>query len=167
VIEEHFGDGEAFGAQIEYLREDAPLGTAGALGLLPERPTLPLLLLNGDLVTTVNLGRLLDFHDAGGWEATVGIHRYLHTVPFGCVERDGDRVVALDEKPTLSREVNSGIYALSPSALDLVEPGVPATMPSLIEALLAGRRPVGAFEIDDDWIDVGHRDQLARAREGG
>jgi NDP-sugar pyrophosphorylase family protein len=167
VIEGYFGDGERFGARIEYLREEAPLGTAGALGLLPEKPVAPLLLLNGDLVTSANVGRLLDFHAAGAYDATIGIHRYLHTVPFGCVERNGDRVVSLEEKPTLTREVNSGIYALGPEAVSLIEPGVPATMPHLVDALLSQGRPVGAFEIDDDWIDVGHREQLARAREGG
>lgn len=167
VIEQHFGDGERFGCRIEYLREDRPLGTGGALGLLPERPSEPILLLNGDLVTSVDLGRLLDFHAAGAFAATIGIYRYFHTVPFGSVERDGDRVIGLEEKPTLSREVNSGIYALAPEAVDLVERGRPTTMPAVVERLLADGARVGAFEIDEDWIDVGQREQLARAREGG
>jgi dTDP-glucose pyrophosphorylase len=166
LIEEHFGDGSRFGCRIDYLREERPLGTAGALGLLPERPAEPLVLMNGDLVTGADVGNLLDFHAAGGYTATIGIRRYLHTVPFGCVERDGDSVLRIDEKPTISREVNSGIYALDPSAIDLVPRGEPSTMPALIDRLLADRRPVGAFEIEDDWIDVGQRDQLERAREG-
>ena len=166
VIEEHFGDGSRFGCRIDYLREDEPLGTAGALGLLPERPATPLVLMNGDLVTGVDVGDLLDFHGAGGYAATIGIRRYLHTVPFGCVERDGDRVLRIDEKPTISREVNGGIYALDPMAIELVPRGEPSTMPALIDRLLADERPVGAFEIEDDWIDVGQRDQLDRAREG-
>jgi len=166
LIEEHFGDGSHFGCRIEYLREDLPLGTAGALGLLPERPAEALVLMNGDLVTGADVGELLDFHASGGYAATIGIRRYLHTVPFGCVERDGDRVIRIDEKPTLTREVNGGIYVLDPAAVELVPRGEPSTMPWLIERLLAEERPVGAFEIEDDWIDVGQRDQLDRAREG-
>jgi NDP-sugar pyrophosphorylase family protein len=167
LIEEHFGDGSGFGSSIEYLREERPLGTAGALSLLPSPPSHPVIVMNGDLVTSADLGRLLDFHGAGGFSATIGIRRYLHTVPFGCVERDGDRVVRIEEKPTLSREVNGGIYALEPASVALVPRGTPSTMPELIERLLGEGRPVGAFEIEDDWIDVGQREQLAQAREGG
>lgn len=167
IIEEHFGDGAAFGARIEYLREDRPLGTAGALGLLPEPPTESLLLLNGDLVTSADLGSLLAFHVAGGFDATIGYRRYLHTIPFGCIDRDGERVVGLDEKPTIEREVNTGMYALEPGLVALVQPGEPTTMPDLIATALADGRPVGAFEIEDDWVDVGQREQLVRARGGG
>jgi NDP-sugar pyrophosphorylase family protein len=167
VIESHFGDGEAFGARIEYLREDRPLGTAGALGLLPEPPTESLLLLNGDLVTSADLGSLLAFHAAGGFDATIGYRRYLHTIPFGSVERDGSRVLGLDEKPTIEREVNTGMYVLEPAVVGLVRPGEPATMPDLIADALAAGRPVGAFEIEDDWVDIGQREQLVRARNGG
>ena len=164
VIEEHVGDGSRLGARVEYLHEDVALGTAGALGLLPDAPTEPLLLLNGDLVTSADLGGLLDAHVKGGYRATIGTRRYLHTVPFGCVERDGGRVTRLDEKPTLEREVNSGIYALDPSVVARVGPARRVDTPDLIADLLAEGEPVGAFEIEDEWIDVGQREQLAAAR---
>ena len=166
VIEAHFGDGSAFGARIEYLREERPLGTGGALGLLPEPPTEPLLLLNGDLVTSADLGGLLAFHDDGRFDATIGFRRYLHTIPFGAIDRDGDRVVALEEKPTVEREVNTGMYALNPDIVALVRPGEPTSMPDLIATALDAGRRVGAFEIEDDWVDVGQREQLVRARGG-
>ena len=166
VIEEHFGDGHAFGARIEYLREDRPLGTGGALGLLPAPPERTLLVLNGDLVTSADLAGLVDAQERGGFAAMIATRRYVHTIPFGCVERSGSRVVGLEEKPSLEREVNTGIYALSPDAVRLVEPGVPVSMPELVAAILARGLPVGAFEVEDDWIDVGQRDQLVRAREG-
>ncbi|MFP5343170.1 MAG: nucleotidyltransferase family protein [Candidatus Limnocylindria bacterium] len=164
VIEAHLGDGRRLGARVEYLREETALGTAGALGLLPEPPTDPLLLLNGDLVTSADLGGLLDAHAAGDAVATIGIRRYLHTVPFGCVERDGDRVTALEEKPTIEREVNSGMYVLDPSAVARVPAGRRTDTPDLISELLAEGQPVGVFEIEDEWIDIGQREQLAAAR---
>lgn len=167
VIEAHFGDGSAMGCRIEYLREPSPLGTAGALGLLPETPTRSILVLNGDLVTQADLGGLIDAHDRSGVAATIGVRRYHHSVPFGCVERDGDRVLALQEKPTIVRDVNAGIYALSPSLIGAIEADVPLSMPDLISVALARGEPIGAFEIEDDWIDVGQREQLDRARAGG
>lgn len=167
VIEDHFGDGRAFGAQIEYLREEQPLGTAGALGLLPEMPDRTMVLLNGDLVTSVDIGHLIDVHVRGAFAATVGTRRYVHTVPFGCVDRDGDRIIGLEEKPAITREVNTGIYALAPHVVAMVPHGEEITMPELIGRVLASGEAVGAFEVQDDWVDVGQRDQLVRAREGG
>jgi dTDP-glucose pyrophosphorylase len=167
VIEDHFGDGRHLGARIVYLREETPLGTGGALGLLPEPPADPVLVMNGDLVTQADLGALLDAHVAGGFVATVGIRRYVHAIPFGCVDRDGDRVLHLEEKPTLTRDVNTGIYALSPELVARVEPGRLVAMPDLLTDALERGEPVGAFEIEDDWIDVGQREQLDRARTGG
>jgi dTDP-glucose pyrophosphorylase len=166
VIEDHFGDGRGLGARIEYLREEAPLGTAGALGLLPGMPDRTLVLLNGDLVTSVDVGDLIDVHERGGFSATIGTRRYVHTVPFGCVDRDGERIVGLEEKPAIAREVNTGIYALAPHVVSLVAAGEAITMPELIGRVLGRGEPVGAFEVEDDWVDVGQRDQLVRAREG-
>jgi dTDP-glucose pyrophosphorylase len=166
VIEAHFGDGSQHGCRIEYLREEHPLGTAGALGLLPEPPTGPLLVMNGDLVTQVDLGALIDAHVASGAVATVGMLRYVHTVPFGCVERAGDRVLALVEKPTIVREVNSGIYVLDPALVRGVERDVPVNAPDILGDAIDRGEFVGAFEIEDEWLDVGHREQLTKAREG-
>jgi dTDP-glucose pyrophosphorylase len=166
VIEEHFGDGSRHGARIDYLREEQPLGTAGALGLLPEPPTGPLLVMNGDLVTQVDLGAMIDAHGASGATATVGMLRYVHTVPFGCVEREGDRVTALVEKPAIVREVNSGIYVLDPAVVSRVERGVAVNAPDIIADAIDRGELVGAFEIEDDWLDVGQREELAKAREG-
>jgi dTDP-glucose pyrophosphorylase len=166
VIEEHFRDGSAFGVSIEYLRETEPLGTAGALGLLPAPPADPLLLLNGDLVTSADVEAMLAFHARGGFAVTIGTRRYLHTVPFGCVERDADRVIGIEEKPTVEREINTGIYVLEPWVAGLVSSGTRASMPDVIGSVLDGDQPVGAFEIEDDWVDVGQREQLTRAREG-
>jgi NDP-sugar pyrophosphorylase family protein len=167
VVETHFDDGTQFGCRIEYLRETAPLGTGGALSLLPERPADPLLVLNGDLVTQVDIGRLLDFHARGQYAATLGVYGYTHVVPFGCVETKGERVTRFEEKPVMLRQVNAGIYVLSPALVARVPAGKPFPVTNLFEEALEREEPLGAYEIEDDWIDVGQREQLLRARHGG
>ncbi len=164
VIERHFGDGSRFGCRIEYLRERKPLGTGGALSLLPELPDHPLLVLNGDLLTEVDVGRLLDFHERGGYVATVGVHEYAHTVPFGVLEVEGNRVRDLREKPTIVWHTNTGIYALSPHIISRVPKDTEFPLPALIEECIQKGEPIGAYQIEGDWIDVGRQRELARAR---
>lgn len=164
MIRGHFGSGERFGAQIEYLSEQEPLGTAGALSLLPEPPTAPVLVMNGDLVTQADVGALLDFHASGRQTISMAVRKYFHTVPFGCVETDGDRLQSLEEKPTLSRMVNAGIYVLDPSVVARVPAGRESTAPGLVEEAMARGEEVRVLETEDDWIDVGHKEQFRHAR---
>lgn len=166
VIIDHFGDGSRFGCRIEYLREKEPLGTGGSLSLLPSAPTHPLVVLNGDLVTQVNLAELLDFHEKGGYSATLGLRQYAHQVPFGCVDVEGGRIVRMEEKPLIERLVNAGIYAINPAVVGRVPKGTSFPITSLFEECLEKGETVGAFEIEEDWTDVGHRDQLRQAQQG-
>ncbi|MBE7496289.1 MAG: NTP transferase domain-containing protein [Verrucomicrobiaceae bacterium] len=167
IIESHFGDGKAFGCQIEYLREtpDEPLHTGGSLSLLPEKPAEPVFVCNGDLVTQVDLGSMFDFHHEGGYLATIGVRSYSHEVPFGCLEVNDGRVTSLVEKPTLTQLINAGMYVLSPEIIARV-PRKPYPITNLFEEALQLGDKVGAFEIVDDWIDVGQREQLKQARGG-
>ncbi len=159
IIENHFGDGSRFGCSIRYLREKEPLGTGGALSLLKQKPADPLLVMNGDLVTQADIADLLQFHQTGGYAATMAIRRYGHQVPFGCIEVKGGRVVRLEEKPVLERFVNAGIYVLKPELLAGIPRGFfPIT--DLFSSCLAKKIPVGAFEIKEEWLDVGQREQL-------
>jgi dTDP-glucose pyrophosphorylase len=164
VIEEHFGSGARFGCTIEYLRETQPLGTAGAIALLPEVPARSILVMNGDLMTQAHVGSLLDFHESGDHAATVAVRRYMHNVPFGCIDLDGTRVTGLEEKPTLQKIVNAGIYALTPAFVQKISAAGPVTMPELLSRCIAEGGSIGAWEVEDDWIDVGQREQLDKAR---
>jgi NDP-sugar pyrophosphorylase family protein len=166
LVEEHFGDGSKLGVRIEYLAEEVPLGTGGALSLLPQAPSEPLVVMNGDLVTQANIGGLLSFHEAGSPLVTVGVRRYHHTVPFGCVEIDESRVVQFEEKPTFTRFVNAGIYVLDPKLISRIPKGKEFPLTQLIEDCLRRNEPVNSFEIEEDWIDVGQREQLRQARGG-
>lgn len=166
IIEKHFGDGTAFGCRIEYLREPQSLGTGGALGLLPVAPVDPLLVMNGDIVTQVDIGAILDFHRRGGYLATMGVRVYSHTIPFGCVETSNGRVIDLVEKPDMHRLINTGIYVLEPNLLCRVPSGENFPITDMFSNCLKNNESVGAYEIEEDWIDVGQREQLKQAREG-
>jgi len=165
IIEDHFRDGSRFGCHILYLREDEPLGTGGPLSLLPSIPEAPIIVLNGDLVTEFNLAQLLHFHTAGSYIATMSIRPYVHEVPFGCVEVKNNCIIRLDEKPTIARSINAGIYALSPSILNRI-PRQFYPLTRLFDECIERGDPVGAFPMQSDWIDVGLAEQLRQAREG-
>lgn len=166
VIMDHVGDGSQFGLRVQYLHEDQPLGTAGALFQLKNRIVGPFVVMNSDLLTHVNMRRLLHFHDAQGLTATVGVREYAFEVPFGVVDLDGSRVVAMVEKPVHRSLVNSGIYVLNPEALQFLDDGEYQDMPTLLGKLMEDDRAVGAFPIHEPWLDVGRPEDLDRARSG-
>jgi dTDP-glucose pyrophosphorylase/predicted transcriptional regulator len=163
MIEDYFGDGARLGCAIDYLREAKPLGTGGPLSLLPP-PELPVVVLNGDLLTQCDMGDLLDFHERGGFAATMGIRAYTTEVPFGVAEVDGDRLVSLREKPSERTLINAGIYVLSPESVAAVPPEQEYSITTLFESLLAQGKPVGAHLLEADWLDVGGHAELRRAR---
>jgi len=164
VIEDHFKDGLALGCKIEYLKEEKPLGTGGALSLLPEIPNLPLLVLNGDLLTQVNVDSMLAFHAKGGFKVTMGVHEYVHTVPYGVLDQKDDRITGFREKPLQTWLTNAGIYVFEPDLLKRVPKNTNFPLPALVEACLIHDELVGAYHIKEDWIDVGQPVELRRAR---
>lgn len=163
MIEEYFGNGSKWGAEITYLHENAQMGTAGALSLLPEKPDAPFLLMNGDVMTSVNLKQMFDYHADMGATATVGAFAHEYQVPYGVLEMEDGHVTRIEEKPVIRRYVSGGVYMLSPSVLELVRPDEPLDMPALISRLLAGNMTVSAFPIREYWIDIGRHDDLQRA----
>jgi dTDP-glucose pyrophosphorylase len=164
IIEQHFGDGDAFGCNIEYLRETMPLGTAGALSLLPLRPEHPFFVLNGDLVTDIDLTAMLSAHVQNNHSATMGVGSYQVQIPFGTVTTRDGQLVSIEEKPIASFLVNRGIYTLDPSVLDYVPKDSEFLMTALFEMLLDAKRSVGIYEFQNYWHDVGVPDDLRRVR---
>jgi dTDP-glucose pyrophosphorylase len=168
VIESHFGNGRAFGAEISYLREDHALGTGGALSLLPKRPDAPLIVMNGDVLTKVNFNHLIKFHQNHGAPATMGVSEYRFTVPFGVVETEAETLKSIAEKPEHTFFVNAGIYVIDPDVLGLIESDSALDMPDLFQTLLDQGRAPTVFPLREYWMDVGQSHDLDQAnREYG
>jgi dTDP-glucose pyrophosphorylase len=152
-IADHFGTGESLGVEIEYVSEEQPLGTAGALGLIESDE--PILVMNGDILTRVDFKAMHRFHDEHGADMTVAVRPYESRVPYGLVELDGSRITSIDEKPLARGFVNAGIYLLNPDVCRLISPGETLDMPQLIERLLDGGRTVVGFPLREYWLDIG------------
>jgi len=162
MIETHFGQGERLGVQIDYLREQSPLGTAGALGLLNPIPDAPFVVTNGDVITDIRYGELLDFHTRHAAAATmaVRVHEWQH--PFGVVQMQGVEIVGFEEKPIARSHINTGVYALDPAALSVLPKDSHCDMPTLFERLQAKAERIVAYPMHEPWLDVGRiRDLVA------
>lgn len=163
MIEEHFGTGERLGVHIVYLREQAPLGTAGALSLLATRPAQPFIVTNGDVLTDIRYGELLDFHRSHAATATMAVRVYEWQHPFGVVHTQGGEIIGFEEKPVSRSHINAGVYALEPSALDMLAHNEQCDMPALFERVKAASLRVVAYPMHEPWLDVGRPTDLEKA----
>ena len=159
----YFGNGHKWGVRIDYLEEDKPLGTVGALAGLTNISNEPLLVINGDVLTKINFAELLKFHEECASAATICVRQHSVTIPFGVVNMNGHEVSGLQEKPTLSEYVSAGIYVLSPHLLQLIPQDSFFDMPQLIQEAIEAQHTVNAFPIHEYWLDVGHPETLAQA----
>jgi NDP-sugar pyrophosphorylase family protein len=162
-IEATIGDGSRWGLRVRYLREEQPLHTAGALSLLPERPTAPIVVLNADQVTRLSFARMVDYHQAEGAAVTIGVFFHEEQVKYGVVDLDGSAVVGMREKPTLRYPCNAGFYVIDPGMLDLVPEATSFSMVELADAAMAAGHKVVAFPIVETWLDIGNFDDLNNA----
>jgi dTDP-glucose pyrophosphorylase len=168
LIEEYFGDGGRFGVSIEYLRENSPLGTAGALSLIDPFPNLPLVVTNGDLITDVHLAEILNFHEIQQASATMAIRTQEWQNPFGVVQTNGIEISGYEEKPITYSQVNAGVYVLNPSELSLLPKSQSCDMPELFLRIRESGKRLVAFPLHEQWIDIGRpRDlEFIRSRVG-
>jgi dTDP-glucose pyrophosphorylase/CBS domain-containing protein len=172
-IRDHLGDGSQFGCTIEYLVEspERPLGTGGPLRLLldlPCPPTGPMLVMNGDLLTSFSVSAMLRAHAQAGAIMTVGVKEYVHDVPFGVVRLDdgvvATEVVGLEEKPRASWPVNAGTYVLDPQLLERIPAGLSFPITDLVTGCLERGERVLGWPLDGDWQDIGRPSELDAAR---
>ncbi len=166
MIENYFGDGSHWGVSIEYIHEETPLGTGGALGLLPkEKMDLPLLMMNGDLLTTVDYRGLLDFYREHKSIATMCVRQYEHRIPYGVVQTRGNYISSMEEKPVQRCFINAGIYVVAPELVRSVQRGERIDMPTLLERVMSEDKEVSMFPIHEYWLDIGRMDDFQRAQE--
>lgn len=164
MVRDHFGNGDDWNVNIKYVYENEPLGTAGALGLLPgDMPDLPIIMMNGDLLTKVNIEHLLDFHNEQGGMATICVREYDFQIPYGVIQSEGYHVKSIVEKPVHNFFVNAGIYVLEPSLAKSVDGVGYLDMPCLLEEKIECGEQINMFPIHEYWLDVGRMDDFERA----
>jgi len=163
MIQDYFGCGEKWGVSINYVHEEKPLGTGGALGLLPkDLPNLPVIMMNGDVLTKVNIENLLTFHNEHNASATMCVREYEYQVPFGVIESEGHNIKSMVEKPVQRFHVNAGIYVVSRKVIEQVKNNEVIDMPTLLERNLHDN--VLMFPFHEYWLDVGRIDDYNRAQ---
>lgn len=166
LIRNHFGDGSQWGVSIQYIHEDEPLGTGGALGLLPkDEIDQPLFMMNGDLLTTLNFQSLLQFHQAHPASATMCVREYEYQVPYGVIESQGHHILSMVEKPLQRFFVNAGIYLLDPALVQRVSYNHRIDMPTVLENEIADNQKINMFPIHEYWLDIGRMEEFARAQK--
>ena len=164
-ITSHFEDGSNKGVKITYVHEESPLGTGGALGLLPDNLIeLPLLLINGDILTNINFEHLLHYHQDSKADATMAVREFTIQVPYGVVELDSEKIIGMTEKPSHNFFINAGIYVVSPQIVKSVGRNKRIDMPSLLQKRMSEGEKVSAFPIHEYWLDIGKMKDFEQAQ---
>lgn len=162
-IQNYFGNGRSFGANLQYLVEDKRLGTAGALSLFPEPSDQPIIIMNGDLLTNVNFEHLLNYHLLSDASATMCVRDYELQVPYGVVHSDGATIQGIEEKPIHRCYVNAGIYVLNPEVLRKIPKDQYFDMPQLFKLLIKEGHKTCSFPVREYWMDIGQPADFAQA----
>ena len=159
------GDGSKFGVKLDYSREEQPLGTAGPIALVPNL-NQTFLVMNGDLLTTIDYSAMLKYHRERGALATVACYQRDVKIDLGVIETDaGGWVSNYIEKPTYHYSVSMGIYIFEPAILEYIKPNQHLDLPELVLALMKGGQRVNTYHFDGYWLDIGRHDDYERAIE--
>jgi NDP-sugar pyrophosphorylase family protein len=168
LIEAFFGDGGRYGVPIDYFREDEPLGTVGALALI-DALNEPFLVMNGDILTTIDYRALLGGHVSNDAVATIATTQRDVEISLGVLKfgDDGDpsRLTGYDEKPKMHYEASMGVYCFSPAVIRHIEAGERLDFPDLILRLIAAGEIVRAERSTEYWLDIGRHEDYERAAE--
>lgn len=160
------GDGNQWGISIKYSEESEPLGTVGALNHVKEYLTESFLMLNGDLITDLNLNDFITFHEESEGALTVATTNKLVNIEFGVIENGrGHRITGFTEKPTLTYQVSMGIYCMEPGVLELIPEGVPFGFDNLMHTMLKHGHPVNQYKHSGLWMDIGNEEDFNNAQE--
>jgi NDP-mannose synthase len=165
LIQAYFKQGKDWGVELDYAYETTPLGTAGPIAKLP-REERALLVLNGDLLTTLDFAQLVRYHYENRAVATIGSKRRTEAVQFGVIEKDAAGLITqFREKPNLDYLVSMGIYVFSPAVREYIPRSQKFDFPDLVQRLIENKQRVLAYESDAYWLDIGRPDDYQQANE--
>jgi len=164
MIEDHFGDGTRYGVNIKYVKESTPLGTAGCISLLSEKPSLPFIVTNGDVLTDIHYNEFLDFHTRQAAAATMAVRQYEIKNQFGVVKTKGVEIKGFEEKPIYRSHINAGIYVLNPDAINCLKYKEYCDMPILFGKIKKNGGRTIVYPMHESWVDVGQKQDLEMAK---
>lgn len=159
------GDGSQWDMKIAYCEEKEPLGTIGPLSLLKNELKETFLVLNGDLITDLDLRAMVEFHKSHGGFLTVGVTRKGVHVDMGVIETEGSVITRFREKPTFDYNVSMGIYLMEPAILDDIPAGLPFGFDNLVASMLTAGKPVHVYRHEGYWMDIGRPEDFAAAQK--
>ena len=149
--------------RISFLEEKEFLGTAGALSLLPETPSVPFIVVNGDIISPINFGSLLEFHLHNHNSITLCAREFSFQVPYGVLQLKGSQLIGIEEKPSQNIFINAGVYVISPEMLKYVPKQTRFDMPELINIALKEHNEIGCYPVSDFWLDIGSPQDYLKA----
>jgi NDP-sugar pyrophosphorylase family protein len=163
LIQAYVGDGHQWGLDVEYAHEESPLGTMGPVLMMQDRLPEDFLVMNGDVLTDLDMGDLLRQHVGNHAALTVATFGRKVKIDFGVLRAQNGNIVEFTEKPTIDYRVSMGVYGVSKSALALYTPGLPLGFDELVLDLLGTDRPPQEYQFDGHWLDIGRPDDYDRA----
>ena len=165
IIKDYFKNGEKLNVSIKYIEEEKPLGTAGALSLLPYNTfSSPIIMMNGDLVTKLDINNLLSYHHENNNDLTIGATKYEFQVPYGVIETNGYNIKSIVEKPKHRFFINAGIYVIEPKIITTLDLDKPIDMPVWINQILDNKNNINIFPIYEYWVDIGDKSQYEKVK---
>lgn len=165
VIEDYFKDGKNFDVNIKYIKETKKLGTAGSIKLAKNTINKPFIVINGDILTSIDFDYFLKYHMDNKFQITVGVRNYEIKVPYGVMVSDNLNIKEIKEKPVYSFNINSGVYAMDPSAIDYIPENEFYNMTDLINDILKHKKNAGIYNISEYWSDIGRMDDFNKAND--
>jgi dTDP-glucose pyrophosphorylase len=166
VIEDYFGNGDKWAVNIKYLKENTPLGTAGALSFINPLPSNPIIVINGDVLTDIKYGDMLNFHLLHHSSATMAVRTHEWQHPFGVIQTNGVNIIGFEEKPISRSQINAGVYILDPFAIKQLSLNEYCDMPMLFERIMSLNKKTIAYPMHELWLDIGRPEDLLLANRG-
>lgn len=164
IIKSFCGDGQKWDMRISYTEEADPLGTIGPLSMLRDQLHEPFMVINGDILTDLNIGSFMKAHRQNGGLVTVATHNRKTNMDFGVIEAEKNRIVSFREKPCLTNSVSMGVYCMDPGIFDYIPSGVPFGFDDLAYCLLARGEAMYTYAHTGTWLDIGRIDDFKVAQ---